>query len=276
MDPISVIPVRTSRRSYTSQGISPEQLEKINALIQVHQTGPLGSQASLTLVSRELESNKKLRLGTYGFIQGARYFLAGQSLPKTDQLLDYAYVLEHIILELTALGIGTCWLGGTFDRGEFSRAIDLKSGCVIPAITPVGIATSMRSLGDRIIRAGAGSKKRKDWEELFFFENSLLPYDPELKGSLTRCLDMVRLSPSASNNQPWRILVADHKVHFYLNRKPGYQRTFGAVDIQMLDIGIAMCHFELSAKHLDMKGQWYREDPSGTIFDWEYIISYKY
>lgn len=275
MDPLSIIPVRTSRRSYTSIDLSQEQRQIIHSIIESHPKGPLGNSVEISLISRDTAPDKKLRLGTYGFIQGARDFLAGQTTPEKQHFLDYAYVMEHIILELTALELGTCWLGGTFDRGEFARAIDLQPGSVIPAVSPVGHATSTRSLGDRIIRVGAGSKKRKDWEELFFFADSLLPYDPDLQGPMTRCLEMVRLSPSASNNQPWRLLVDDQNIHFYLNRKPGYQKTFGSVDIQMLDMGIAMCHFELTASTMKMKGQWAHEKDRGTLFDWEYVISYK-
>ena len=276
MDPLSVIPARTSRRSYTSQDLSLDQKEFITHLITTENQGPLGHQIPLKLVFRDMDPGKKLKLGTYGFIQGARYFIAGQIKPETTGFLDFGYVMEQIILSLSEAGLGNCWQGGTFDRSEFGKAIDLQPDWVIPAITPVGVPTQRRSLGDRIVRVGAGSKRRKDWDEIFFQEQSLRPFHPDEGGSLTQCLEMLRLAPSASNLQPWRLIIGEHILHFYLNRKAGYRSTFGAVDIQMIDMGIAMNHLDLSAKACGISGDWTFIEAPGTLFDWEYVISYHF
>ncbi|MGB4438289.1 MAG: nitroreductase family protein [Sedimentibacter sp.] len=51
-------------------------------------------------------------------------------------------------------------------------------------------------------------------------------------------IEMVRLGPSASNKQPWRIIKDKNSYHFYLCRTKGY----GSVnfDVQKNDLGIAM------------------------------------
>ncbi|TLN24073.1 nitroreductase, partial [bacterium] len=74
-------------------------------------------------------------------------------------------------------------------------------------------------------------------------------------------LEMVRLAPSASNKQPWRILRQGRNWHFYLQRTKGYRemamgRFTGIADIQRIDMGIAMCHFELAAKDSGLCGKW--------------------
>ena len=63
---------------------------------------------------------------------------------------------------------------------------------------------------------------------------------------------MVRLAPSASNKQPWRIIRENNIFHFFIKRSriPGY------LNIQYIDIGISLCHFELAASELDLKGKW--------------------
>lgn len=58
---------------------------------------------------------------------------------------------------------------------------------------------------------------------------------------------MARLAPSAVNKQPWRIVVADNKAHFYLKRSKGFGHE-GKLDMQMIDMGIALCHFALTEK----------------------------
>jgi len=234
----------------------------------------LGNTIGFKLIRKYSAENKKLKLGTYGFISGARYFIIGQTTPDKNAYLDYGYLLEKIILECTELKLGTCWLGGTFDRGEFAKTVDLKKGNVIPAITPVGFPTTNRSLGDKVIRLGAGSKKRKGWEALFFKDNqdkALEKDECEKESSLI--LEMLRLAPSASNIQPWRIVQKDGIFHFYLQRKPGYGKAFGKIDLQMIDMGIAMCHFDLVAKELEKQPSWDIFVKHDIIADWEYVVS---
>jgi nitroreductase len=87
---------------------------------------------------------------------------------------------------------------------------------------------------------------------------------------------MVRLGPSASNNQPWRA-VKDHKgLHFYLKRNAGYNKIFGGMDLQKVDMGIAMCHFELAAEESGLDGGWSEvADYPGSLPErTSYIISW--
>jgi len=63
----------------------------------------------------------------------------------------------------------------------------------------------------------------------------------------------VRLAPSAVNRQPWRMVVMDDVVHFYLQRAKSLGG--GKLDMQKIDMGIALCHFELMAKELGFKGE---------------------
>jgi hypothetical protein len=77
---------------------------------------------------------------------------------------------------------------------------------------------------------------------------------------------MVRLGPSASNKQPWRIAHEGQKWHFFIERSflygPRMLGLVGIADMQRLDIGIAMCHFELTARELGLRGEWQMDVPS--------------
>ena len=92
---------------------------------------------------------------------------------------------------------------------------------------------------------------------------------------------MVRLGPSASNKQPWRILRIGRSWHFYLQRTPNYRegflyRMFTQADLQRIDMGIAMCHFELTARELGLPGMWVNTNPGIDKLDdlTEYIVSW--
>jgi nitroreductase len=78
---------------------------------------------------------------------------------------------------------------------------------------------------------------------------------------------MVQFGPSAGNKQPWRVIKASDKniFHFYtINPKDG--RFLKYSKFRPLDIGIAVNHFDLTAKELGINGNWIIENPqiSGT------------
>ncbi len=81
-------------------------------------------------------------------------------------------------------------------------------------------------------------------------------------------LDALRWAPSASNKQPWRILRRGETWHFYLQRTKGYGKgtaTFALLrlaDLQRVDMGIAMCHFDLVARERGLSGGWVVDPPA--------------
>jgi hypothetical protein len=84
------------------------------------------------------------------------------------------------------------------------------------------------------------------------------------------------LRQSASNKQPWRIIKDrdQNSFHFYLKRTPGYENIVKNIKLQNVDMGIAMCHFDLSAKELGLKGDWNVNSPQIKSDDMEYIVSW--
>ena len=87
---------------------------------------------------------------------------------------------------------------------------------------------------------------------------------------------MVRLAPSASNKQPWRILKKENEYHIFLKETKGYANTLG-FNIQKVDIGIAMCHFEMTAGEAGMDGHFVdRVEQTKDIAaeNLEYIVSW--
>lgn len=73
---------------------------------------------------------------------------------------------------------------------------------------------------------------------------------------------------------PWRVVVAGNTVHFYLKRSNGVGHG-SKLDMQMIDMGIALCHFALTAKENGMTIEFIRNNPNfPTSFEVEYIGSY--
>ncbi len=68
---------------------------------------------------------------------------------------------------------------------------------------------------------------------------------------------------------------------FFLCRDRGYHGTSSGLlkmsDLQRVDMGIAMCHFELSALERGLEGRWRQvpADSTGVPADWRYLTSWE-
>ena len=77
---------------------------------------------------------------------------------------------------------------------------------------------------------------------------------------------------SASNKQPWRIIKDENDYRFFICRTEGY--GMASYDLQKNDLGIAMCHFELAAQELGLKGDWIKKNPENAPDKWEYVSTW--
>jgi hypothetical protein len=271
-----IIRRRKSVRTYREEPVPGPLLDSFRASLEAARQGPLGSFCRFALFDVRTAAGSGLsRMGTYGMIRGARLFFSGAVRLGEFDLEDFGYLFETQVLKATGLGLGTCWLGASFDRRGYGRLLQAEADERVPAASPLGLAAERGKPLDTVIRLAAGSRQRKAEAELFFegdFAHSLRPAEA---GPAALCLEMVRLAPSARNRQPWRIVKQENRFHFFLRRSlpPG---GAGGLDLARVDLGIAMCHFDLTARHLGLAGGFVAEKPDlagGPAL--EYTITWK-
>jgi hypothetical protein len=218
------------------------------------------------------------KIGTYGVIKGAQDYIIALVEEGEKDLEQLGYVLEELILYATSIGLGTCWLGGTFKKSDFSQMVSIKENEKMLIVTPIGYPEDKKSVTESFMRFAVSANQRKSWAELFYSET----FSASLKENGLEDIDYVsafeavRLGPSASNKQPWRILKNGNTFHFYLLPNKGYGDKLG-YNIQKVDMGIAMCHFEMVIKELGIKGSWENAKPKIDTLgldDIEYIVSW--
>jgi|GEM_PF-52322 len=246
-----IIRNRVSVRTYSERSLDDDVKKKILNYIETL-SNPFDTEVKFKMLDSGTEGSSS-KLGTYGVIKGAKSFVC--AIVKQDGLALEAlgYELEKLILYLTSLGLGSCWLGGTFDRSEFKQALRLQEDELLPAVSPIGYPADEKSMADSLVRFIAKGDSRKPWSELFYDRDFSTALSPEDAGEYADGLDMVRLAPSASNKQPWRIIRTSEGFDFYESRTPGYSKAF-AYDIQRIDMGIAACHFHLTAIEKGLPG----------------------
>jgi hypothetical protein len=273
--PIETIQKRVSCRTFGGKPIDGEAMEKLREFLRSNTRGPFGNALRFELIDlTETERAELKSLGTYGVIKGAGLYIAGAVSKGPRAMEDFGFGMERNLLFATALGLGTCWLGGTLNRAGFARKIGLSAEEFMPAISPVGYPADKRSLTDRAFRFMAKSDKRKPWQELFFDERPGNPLVKNKAGAGGQALESVRIGPSASNRQPWRVICTGVSFHFFLARTSGYDKMLGEIHLQEVDMGIALCHFELASAELGIAGSWKQAKPGFDADTWEYVVSW--
>jgi hypothetical protein len=269
-----IVKQRTSVRSYEPEALEEKVKEKLITFLK-EVKGPFNEGVRFKLVDSKSALNSDIKLGTYGIIRGASSF-AVSAVEKGDMYLEeLGYRFEKFVLYVASLGLGTCWLGGTFKKGEFSKAVELKENEILPIVIPVGYPAKNKSLVEKLMRKVAGSNNRKPWEEIFFKGDFDKKLSMEEAGSYSEALEMLRLAPSASNKQPWRVVKDGNNLHFYICHAKGYSTGLG-FDMQRIDIGIGMCHLDLALKESGMNGSWQKLNPNIKVPDEtiEYEVSW--
>ena len=269
----NIIRKRYSVRTYSNQAVGEDIRNKIMAYAESIEN-PFGPDVRYKWLDKK-QLPKGEKLGTYGIIQGADLYIGTAVLEHENAMEALGYAFEKLVLYMTELGLGTCWLGGTFNRKAFTEAMALKNGEIFCIVSPVGYPADKKSFVEKIMRIGSKGDKRNGWEMHFFKDNFQTPLTEDEAGEYALPLEMVRLAPSAVNRQPWRVVLKDGMYHFF-EKHTRDSDVPGGIDMHRIDLGIALCHFHVTAEEKELKGRFERVDVSGIEPDgnMSYITSW--
>ena len=267
MNLIDAMKQRRSVRSFDGRRLLPEDGEKILAFAQQVKT-----PYDISITWKLLDGK------TYGLnspvIAGTDLYIAGK-MPKVLYAEEaFGYTFEQVVLYAETLGIGTTWIAGTMNRDAFEKAMELGKDEVMPCVSPLGYPAKKMALREILMRKGVKADTRLSFQELFFDNSFDTPLTKEKAGRLFTALEMVRIAPSAVNKQPWRAVVSGDKVHFYEKRNKGFIGDNG-LDLQKIDLGIALAHFALAAKECGIGTSFEIKNPNlSNKEDLPYIASF--
>lgn len=236
---------RRSRRHFDPNlPIAPEALAALDKVCNQFAPFP---HARSRLVTESTESVFKGIIGSYGKVKNAPAFIAfigNMDDPFVQE--EVGYTGEGIILEATALGLNTCWVGGFFRPEIVASLIEVSNKERVLAITPVGYAQEFESWEEKLMTGFGRSHNRLALSKLV----TGLPRE-KWPDWVNICLEAARLAPSAANRQPWSFDVQDDGITVFV-------RTRGPVFnvSKRLDCGIAMLHLEVAAVDSGCKGEW--------------------
>ncbi|MDR1791553.1 MAG: nitroreductase family protein [Propionibacteriaceae bacterium] len=262
MNIVEAIQARRSTRAYDNAPLTAEDHDAVAQFI-AQTAPPFGVQARVELIHHDFGMERQ-KLGSYGSVKGACDFMGLIHRPGPLAAEGAAYWFEQVVLHCTSLGLGTCWLAG-FTHSSFSKHVTLEADEKLAYASPVGYVGGVKPLFERLklFDSEKAHITKKPFETLFLRPDGSGLTAAEA-GRYAEPLELTRIAPSAKNQQPFRVMLDGERLHFY------------AMDglFAHTDLGIAMCHFEQSARFLGIEGGFevLPDAPGGP--DLEYVISW--
>ena len=258
---------RRSVRTYDGKEISPEHKESLVSFM-ANIENPYNLPIDFKLMDAK-ENGLNCPV-----VSGTDLYVGGKMKRSNFAEEAFGYSFEMLVLYALSLDIGTVWLGGTMNRPAYEAAMNLGDNEIMPCASALGYISKKMTVRETMMRKAIKANERLPFEELFFDGDFATPLTKEKAGRLSHLLEMVRLCPSAVNKQPLRVVVTENMAHFYLKRSKGFS-VGTSLDMQKIDMGIALCHFDLAAKEKDLNIVFSVKNPEiETDSDTEYIASY--
>jgi len=180
-------------------------------------------------------------VASYGKIKGAKSALClmSSSLTKKEHAhMEAGFLGEQYVLRAQKLGLGTCWVAGTFNYKKLMRYISVGPDESVQAIIAVGIPEGNKEGVRNLLHNVVRKKKAED------IASQELRQGPDW---LRAALFAAGRAPSAINLQPWYFYGTPDRVAL----RPSRKGSFTA-----MDLGIAMLHFQIVIQATGHKGEW--------------------
>ena len=163
----------------------------------------------------------------------APHYLLFFSKGTGSYLTNAGFMLQQIDLYLSANGIGSCYLGMANPKKELKEEFECAG---FEFVIMLGFGKAQ------------GDVHRADISE---FSRRKLPEISE-GGCDQKLMEAARLSPSATNSQPWFFISGKACIHAYCS-KANIIKAFLYEKMNKVDMGIALSHIAVAAEHEGMQ-----------------------
>ncbi|MBR4014619.1 MAG: nitroreductase [Anaerotignum sp.] len=225
-DYLSAIQRRCSRRKYTASPIEEEKAEALHkSSASYNETSGLNMKLILGTGGELFDGFKR----SYGLFVGVKNYIAliGRA-DDPDRMEKEGYYGEKLVLEATHMGLSTCWVGTSYDKGACDKL--LAPGETLDLVVAIGYTEEKHSLKERFME----NNMRKGGKD----RDSLCEIAGEAPNWFLHGIDAVAKSPSARNLMPFVFRWQDGKVSAHTTQQ---------AERVMVDLGIAKLHFEIGA-----------------------------
>lgn len=247
-----LIEERSSSRAFQNKTVSDKILSELRAY---HDTGCArlfpGIRTELLITGKDAREKLEKAAGYNEFLIGAPQYLILLSEDHDSAYLNAGFIMEDLMLKLSELGCGSCWL--TFTDGEkIKAALSIQSEKRVAAVAAFGLPERARkkihlniismsnvSISDKqhyfdpkkklseLVSVDSYGNKTGLEDRLGFYDDVLF-----------EAFHAVCNTPSYMNRQPFSFLLKDHRVYLLSEA----DAVTGPID-RDLNLGIALLHF---------------------------------
>ncbi len=280
MTTIEAIQNRKSIREYKETNLSNQDRKIIDEACQNAPKLFSDTEVKFTFLENGEDIANKLD-GTAGYsgvmIRAPHYLLITAS-NTAGAYKAAGYAGEHVVLELTKHGIGSCWIDGTLKGDEIKKILLLDGEDVVVGLLSVGYAQydagSSRVFNEKTNERASyttesgyanvdaksnesTSSNRMAIEELSYLKKwgQSVSADELEKRGYDKAFYYMRLAPSWGNRQPWKFILDGMKIVLVIERG-----RFVDNRLEELDAGIAMQYFLLSMNASGLVGNWIQDE----------------
>ncbi|HEX3037412.1 MAG TPA: nitroreductase family protein [Oscillospiraceae bacterium] len=225
MTSLEAVDARHSHRKYQATPIESSIVEKLKASVEQY-----NKEAGLHI--QFITDNGEAFNGltkSYGMFSGVQNYIALIGRADDENFKEKCgYYGEKLVLEATQFGLGTCWVGGSFNKKFCSY--HLSQGETLCCTITMGNVEQELSFKEKLIIKTLRGKS-KSIDEMY--ESS-----GEVPQWFLSGMQAVQKAPSAMNQQP---------VKFYYKNGVVSASVKDISAHQPIDMGIAKLHFEVGS-----------------------------
>jgi hypothetical protein len=236
---------RISRRAFERLPLRKQDADAIKRLIE-----KFNNEAKLKMSLVEIDEDLFSAKG--GAFRDVVNYIAMVGTRADNALEDkVGYYGELLVLEATALSLGTCWITKTFDREACEKSLEIDGEDeILVAIVAIGYPLQKMTIRESVLSRfnHLRDKKAKD----------ILISRTQAPSWVQDGINAVLRAPSFANQLPVKFTyTSEGKVVADVDSAKRERR---------IDLGISLVHFEIGAA----VGRWYKE---GGI--WTYVVTQK-
>ncbi|HSQ88516.1 nitroreductase family protein [Romboutsia sp.] len=209
----------------------------------------------------------------------APHYIVVTSNKGEDYLQNIGFAIEKVVLQLTTLGLGTCWLDCSLKREDIMEFIDLDD-----------IETDDVNLNDFedscenentknnkeddienpyiIIAFGYAQEQEKLFKAIKVDQDrkSIKHISKKMDRKWIKVLNAVRVAPSIKNCQPWMFYYSKDGIHIYEEKQKK-----SLENMTHISMGIALRHFDMACEKYNISVTYNKIDKKRKIGKKYYI-----
>lgn len=235
---------RRAVRTYTTEPVKDSVLAELRRFMGTIKPLHSSIKTSISILSREDFARSYSTM----FVPNAQHYIVIRSVKKEGYLENAGFIGEQIVLFLTEMDIGSCWVGSARPKnGDESGKL------------PYVISICFGRADNAPRRGSPEEAKRKLIHEIVM---------SKINSDLLPLLEAGRLAPSALNLQPVRYITESTNIFVY--RKRPFIGIRALDEMQCIDVGVAMANIYIASdcKRVFVREKNYPTPQSGCIYEY--------